>query len=45
MNAVELSGLDSKQNNDDIDLARLGKNPVLKVWDPRRFHEQHFIVF
>ena len=35
MNAVELSGLDSKQNNDDSDLARLGKNPVLKVWRPR----------
>lgn len=31
MTAVELSALDSKQNNDDIDLARLGKNPVLKV--------------
>lgn len=37
MNAVELSGLDSKHNNDDTDLARLGKNPVLKVWHPTPF--------
>ena len=39
MNAVELSGLDSKQNNDDSDLARLGKNPVLKVWRSTRFEK------
>ena len=36
LNAMELSGLASKQNNDDIDLARLGKNPVLKVGRPTR---------
>ena len=33
-NAVELGGMEAKQNSDDIDLARLGKNPVLKVWRP-----------
>ena len=32
INAVELGGMEYKQNNDDIDMARLGKSPVLKVW-------------
>ena len=41
MNAVELSGLDSKQNNDDSDLARLGKNPVLKVWRQTRLYASY----
>ena len=31
MKAMELEGVESKQNNDDIDMARLGKSPVLKV--------------
>ena len=34
MNVVELGGMESKQNNDDLDMARLGKSPVLKVWRP-----------
>ena len=34
MKAIELEGVESKQNNDDIDMARLGKSPVLKVWRP-----------
>ena len=46
MNAVELSGLESKQNNDDSDLARLGKNPVLKVWRPTCFgkYSHHILL-
>ena len=39
MNTMELGGLESKQNNDDIDMARLGKSPVLKVWPPTHFHK------
>lgn len=34
MNAVEVGGMKSKQNNDDKDMARMGENPVLKVWRP-----------
>ncbi|KAF6231190.1 hypothetical protein HO173_010522 [Letharia columbiana] len=30
MKAVELGGMKAKQNNDDKDMARMGKNPVLK---------------
>ena len=36
MNAVELGGMEAKQNNDEMDMARLGKCPVLKVWHPRK---------
>ena len=39
MSAMELGGLESKQNNDDIDMARLGKSPVLKVWHPTHSHK------
>ncbi len=31
LKAVELEGLEARENNDDKDMARLGKNPVLKV--------------
>ena len=34
MNTLELARLESKRNNDDRDMARLGKNQVLKVWRP-----------
>jgi hypothetical protein len=37
MNGVELRAMDAKQNNDDEDMARLGKNPVLKVWSLASF--------
>ena len=43
MNAVELEGMESKQNNDDIDMARLGKSPVLKVWRPTCFRHESFL--
>ena len=32
--AMELEVLEAKENNDDRDLARLGKSPVLKVRYP-----------
>ncbi len=37
MDAVELGRIEAKQNNDDKDMARLGKHPVLKVCLPIHF--------
>lgn len=34
MRAMELQVMESKENNDDRDMARLGKSPVLKVKRP-----------
>ena len=31
LTSVELEGMEARKNNDDKDMARLGKNPVLKV--------------
>ena len=38
MDAVELGDMEVRRNNDDKDMARLGKTPVLKVWRPIYFH-------
>ena len=34
MNAMELGDMKDRRNNDEKDLARLGKHPVLKVCHP-----------
>ena len=44
MNRIELRTMDTKQNNDDDDMARLGKNPVLKVWSLASFHLSRILV-
>lgn len=44
MNAVELGGMKVKQNNDDKDMAGMGKNPALKVWRPIYFLPQPILV-
>ena len=45
MNAVELGRMEVRQNNDDKDMARLGKNPVLKVWRPTYFYRPYFFFY
>ena len=32
--AMDLEAMEAKENNDDRDMARLGKSPVLKVESP-----------
>ncbi len=41
LKAVELEGMEARENNDDKDMARLGKNPILKVCRPTYFHRRY----